>query len=136
VLSAALTEREMELLFFLVVATVCILGVVAGNAAVATFVSLLLGGMIFLAAEGDGPASGTWIVGCIIALAFIWGRVASVRSNTPNSFSQERATPPVYTGPAHPWLEVGNYPWLWGTMLAILLIAYVLTFLAVSVHWI
>jgi hypothetical protein len=71
----------MEILFFLVVATVCVLGVVAGNTFVATFVSIPLGGMIWLASVGNGPDSGKWIIGCVIALALIWGRVAAKQND-------------------------------------------------------
>jgi hypothetical protein len=67
----------MEILFFLVIATVCVLGVVAGNTFVAVFVSIPLAGMIWLAAQGDGPDTGKWIIGCIVALALIWSRVAA-----------------------------------------------------------
>jgi len=67
----------MEILVFLVIATVCVLGIVAGNTFAATFVSIPLVGMIWLASVGNGPDSGKWIWGCIIALALIWGRVAA-----------------------------------------------------------
>lgn len=66
----------MEILFFLLIATICILGVVAGNVFVATFVSIPIGGLLLLCAAGGGPASGNWIAGCVLALGLIWGRVA------------------------------------------------------------